>query len=99
MDNLGVDYVLLAEKIERLFGLSTKLCDEIGIVAGNAEDLDIFWDGDANSTFIAGFCDDVTEMGIIMMRIKQTVSTAGKVFDIYMKNEREIKRMIGDYRI
>lgn len=99
MDSLGVDYVSLAEKIERLSGLMRQLSEEIGRIADISADLDIFWDGDANTAFIAGIGEDVTAIGIVMMRIRQTVNAVGKVFDIYMQNEKEVRRMIGDYRI
>ncbi|MCR5672768.1 MAG: hypothetical protein K6F87_03515 [Lachnospiraceae bacterium] len=99
MDSFGADYVTLAEKFTKLFELSVRLCGQTGVIADFAADLDIFWDGDANAAFISGIGDDLTKMGVIILKVRETVAKAVKVFELYMQNETEVKRMIGDYRI
>ena len=99
MGDLRVDYTSLRDKLDRLCLIVTAINEEIAGIAEYTADLDIFWDGDANSAFIAGIGEDLLDIDAIMMRIRGTVRAAVKVLDIYQKNEKEIKRMIGDFRI
>ena len=99
MDNLNVDYAKLDAALGRLSELAAALGEEIGRIAEYTANLDIFWDGDANSAYIGKTGEDLLEIDVIMMRIRNTVSAAVKVFDLYQKNEKEIKKMIGDHGI
>ena len=96
MDSFGADYVILAEKITKLSELSVRLCGQTGVIAGFAADLDIFWDGDANAAYTVRIADDLVEMGIIMLRARQTIKAAAGMMEIYMKTERDIKRLSDD---
>lgn len=97
MEILNVDYIKLDASLDRLSQLSLSLSQEIGRIAEYTTNLDIFWDGDANSAYIAKIGEDLIEIDTIMMRIRSVVKTAVKALDLYQKNEKEIKKMIGDY--
>ena len=99
MDTLNVDYAKLDAALGRLSEITAALGEEIGRIAEYTANLDIFWDGDANSAYIGKTAQDLLEVDVIMMRIRSTVSAAVKVFDLYQKNEKEIKKMIGDHGI
>ena len=93
---LNVDYVSLTEKLERLSEIYSKLNSLIGQIAEECERLDIFWDGDANAVFIAKTGEDLVDMEIIMLRVKETLKKAGEAMEIYMRNERDIIRLAGE---
>ena len=99
MGNLRVDYPALAEKIDRLQETFIKADEQICLCAAAAEELDIFWDGDANAAFISRIGDDLADAAAVLIRIRDVIGKAGKAFDHYMKNENDVKRMIGESRL
>lgn len=96
MTILGVDYVILNNGLIRLSQICSKLNEETGRIARIYADLDIFWDGDANAAYTVRIADDLVEMGIIMLRARQTIKAAAGMMEIYMKTERDIKRLSDD---
>ena len=96
MTILGVDYVILNNGLIRLSQICSKLNEETGRIARIYADLDIFWDGDANAAYTVRIADDLVEMGIIMLRARQTVKAVVGMMEIYMKTERDIKRLSDD---
>ena len=99
MHELGVDYAVLSEKLDRLSGITVSISEEIGKIAQRVAQLDIFWDGDANSAYITKIGEDLLDADVIVMNIRNTVRAAVKTMDLYQKNEKEIKRMIGDFKL
>ena len=99
MDEFVADYVKIDEKVGRMFEITARIGEEIGNISAYTADLDIFWDGDANSAFITKIGEDLLEAGVILMRVRALVKAASSALDLYQKNEKEIKRMIGDYGI
>ncbi len=99
MSGLAVDYCRLYKKAERLGSLYLDLKAEMDALADAAEGMDIFWDGDANAVFMRTLGEDLVEMGVIMMGIRNAVATCRKAMDIYMKNEKEVKNVIGELKI
>lgn len=98
MAELSVDYVSLREKMQRLSQLVVRLDAEVAKIADLTANLDIFWDGDANSVFVAAIAEDLIDTEVIMMRIRKTVKLIGNAMDIYMENEKEVKRMIEELK-
>ena len=96
MTILGVDYENLNNGLIRLTGICSKLNEETGRIARIYADLDIFWEGDANAAYSAEIADDIARMGIIMLRARQTIKAATGVMEIYMKTEKDIKRLSDD---
>ena len=99
MYSIYVDYTLLRNRLDRLSELVAATGEEIGKIAEYTANLDIFWDGDANSAYILRISEDLIDIDVIMMRIRETVHAAVSAFDMYQENERRISRMIGEYRI
>ena len=97
MTILSVEYDKLSSKLVRLSEICTALNEETGRIARYYADLDIFWDGDANTAYSARIADDLVRMGIVMLKLRQTVKAACSVMEIYMKTERKIKRLSDDF--
>ena len=86
----------MSENITRLFELYLKLSDETAGLAGYAANLDIFWDGDANSAYVQTIGEDLVKMGVIVMNIKKTAGCTRRALNIYMRYEAEVSRIIRD---
>ena len=99
MDDLRVDYALLRDRLDRLMDIAAMINEEIERISEYTGGLDIFWDGDANSAYICKIGEDLMEADMIMMHVRNTVNTAVNVFELYQDNEKEVKRMIGDYKL
>ena len=87
----------MSGKLIRLSEICKELNEETGRIARIYADLDIFWDGDANTAYSVRIADDLTRMGTVMLKLRQTVKAACSVMEIYMKTEREIKRLSDDF--
>ncbi len=96
MDELIVDYANLKNKAERLRELYVEASEQIGVIADFSADLDIFWDGEANTTFVTCLTEDIAEISGVMIRLRETISAIFKALELYMQNEKEIKNMIGE---
>ena len=91
---IRIDYVLLCDGLMRLLDLVIKLGDELETVSSLVAELDIFWDGDANSAFISRIGGDLVEAAAVMLKIRETVRCLDRAVDVYMKNEKEIADIV-----
>ena len=98
MSDLKVDYHMLRRMCERLGELYLELSAEMEVIVDKASVLDIFWDGDANAVFMQSLGEDLVEMGVIMMSMKEAMHKCRKAMEIYMQNEKEIKNLIGELK-
>ena len=98
MDSINVEYTRLLADLGHLLDITFRLNEEIEKIAGYTADLDIFWDGDANSAYIQKIGEDLLDMNVIMIRVRNAVKSGVLALDLYQKNEKEIIRMIGDMR-
>lgn len=96
MGIIEIDYVQLREKCARLTELNLRLGEEVGEIAGYAKNADIFWDGDANNAYMKSIVGDIADMGLYLKKIGLTVGVLRKTLEMYIKNEREVQRLIGD---
>ncbi len=94
---LDVDYVLLRDRIRYLSELSERLGDEVENIAGYTERLDIFWDGDANASYMLSVADDLAVCAAIMLRIRKVIRAADEAFSVYMANEDRVRTVIEEY--
>lgn len=97
MGILEIDYRLLRDKTVLLSELYMKLNEEIGKVAEYTANTDIFWNGEANEAYMAAVVKDITDIGLFLGRIEKTLGILRNMLEIYIKNEREVQRLIGEY--
>ena len=98
MECLSVEYVSLNGKLKELFGLYMKLSEEIENIAQITEEMDIFWDGGANTAYVSRIGEDLVTMEGVMIRIRKTLKTVQSAHAIYLQAERAVQSMIGRIR-
>lgn len=96
MERIEIDYRQLCDRSVRLSELNLKLNEEIGKIAEYTKNTDIFWDGDADEAFMAAVIHDITDMGLLLGRIDDSVKAMRKTVELYINNENEVQRMIGE---
>ncbi len=96
MDCLSIEYAAFCERSQKLSQLFLKLVSEIESIAGFTDSMDIFWDGSANTAYVARIGEDLVAMEAVMIRIRKTVQTTQKALNIYLQAEKEVRIMIGE---
>ena len=94
MEMMNVDYRNLREGIKQLAKLCTRLSDEICGISRYVQELDIFWDGDVSDGYKLAISRDLVVMGNILGSISSLTKTLRPVLDVYMENEKEVKRRL-----
>ncbi len=97
MGILEIDYRLLRDRTVELLDLYAKLNKEMGRIADYTANADIFWNGDANDAYMKTVIRDITDIGLHLGRIGETVGILRKTLELYIQNEKEVQRIIGDY--
>ena len=98
MSEILIEYGMLRERINKLFELHAGLCDIFEKTAGDAERLDIFWDGDANFAYVSRIEKDLLAAEKVLLSVGNTIRLAARAFEIYNENEKRVKQMIGGVR-
>ncbi len=98
MNDLVIDYHKLRDEAGRLQDLYLRLYDEISALTDMMCNLDIFWDGDANAAFMSSCGADLAQMTVIVKRAGETIRKCDKAVSEYLKNEKEVKTMIGELK-
>ena len=96
-DELDVDYVALKKGINTLYELYLKLNGEVEHIAEYTGNLDIFWDGDANSVYMERVSQGLIDIGAMLLRIRKSIRTLNTAFSIYMAGEKEVARIVGEF--
>ena len=93
MDEICIDYHELGKRIKDLAHTYSKIASEVAKLAEYTENLDIFWDGDANTAYINRISEDLTEAGIITAGVRNLVNSAKEALNIYLDHEKQIERI------
>ncbi|MBR4574118.1 MAG: hypothetical protein IKO16_04345 [Lachnospiraceae bacterium] len=99
MSILTVDYVSFRNSTGQIMDLFLKIGDEVDHIVDYTKELDIFWDGEANSAYIGRVGSDITAIAEIAVKIRDTIRLLGMILDIYMENEREVQKLLGECRL
>ena len=97
MREIDIDYPRLSEKIIRLYELYMHLADETERLSDHIADMDIFWDGDANTAFMRHIGDDLIWIAAFMIRIRDLITLLYKAVEVYAAGEKEVQNMIEEY--
>ena len=87
----------MSENITRLFELYLQLSDEIADLAGYAANMDIFWDGAANTAYMQNIADDLVWAAALLVRIRDRLRALRDAFGIMSGAEGEVRNMINEY--
>ena len=94
METICVEYRSLKDKIKQMAKLCTQLADEICALSRFVQELDIFWDGDVSDGYKLRISKDLVKMGEILHNISSLTKILRPVMDVYMENEKEVKRRL-----
>ena len=92
-----VDYDALIEGIRQLSALFARIGEETKRIAGYTAELDIFWDGGANTAYMGKVGEDLMAITEITVKIRDTIRILGMILDVYRENEKEVLRITGEY--
>ena len=97
MREIDIDYPILSQKIMRLYELYILLAEEVDSLSERISNMDIFWDGDANTAFMRHIGDDLIWIAAFLIRIRDLITLLYKVMDIYAAGEKEVLNMIEEH--
>lgn len=95
MEAINADYVGMLQQSDRLFQLVSDLVKEINRLKYVINDVDIFWDGEANYEFCLAMNSDFAVMEALCLQIKLSSNLLAEAVSEYVGTEKEIEAMIG----
>lgn len=95
MEAIVADYVGMVQQSDRLFQLSAELVKEINRLKYVLNDVDIFWDGEANYEFCLAMNSDFAVMEALCLQIRVASNLLGEAVNEYAVTEKEIELLIG----
>lgn len=95
MEPIKADYVGMINKSDELWKLAYRLMDEIVRISDVMENIDIFWDGEANTEFKLSLNEDFVVMQALCLHIKLSAKLIKDAVMAYVETERLIETIIG----
>ena len=95
MEIIAADYVGMIQKSDELGYLLTKLVAEINRLKMVMNDIDIFWDGEANSEFKLALNADFCVMEALCLKVRLSANLLKQAVYDYVQTENEINYLIG----
>lgn len=99
MESLNVDYVLLQEKGKLAQHTCVKIKSNLKDIAEKIADLDIFWDGDSNATFITAINSDIAYAMTLLVKIQDNLKLLSSAIEEYQNTEIIVHNIIGGLKI
>jgi len=96
---LKVDYVGLLAKAKRLCSEYAKIKNNIDKLMEVTEDMDIFWDGDANTVFIVHMNEDIAIMETLLYKMETNIRIIMETIRGYQETEKIVNQIIGGLRL
>ena len=90
MSKIDIEYALLADGIRRFGNAAVRIRTEVLKIAENTENMDIFWDGEANEAYRRSLGEDLVAMGLVVSDLLDTVRILVNAYGIYLRAEEEI---------
>ncbi len=87
----------MSEKIMHLWELYFALSKEVDHLADHVADLDIFWDGDANTGFMRKTGDDLIWVAALLIRIRNNIRVLCEAVSIEAEAEKQVRKMMELY--
>ncbi len=95
MEPIKADYVGMINKSDELWKLTLKLMEEITRLISVMDNIDIFWDGEANTEFKLALNEDFAVMEALCLHIRLSAKLIKDAVLAYVDVERLIESMIG----
>ena len=99
MEVFAADYIKLCDGTKSLGNRCRELEEIIRKIAEDTENLDIFWDGDANGAFVMAINDDLAFIESVLMKIRECIRGLNSVYKEYQENEKVVQRIVEGMKI
>lgn len=95
MEVISVNYMLLKDQLRFLALRCMDIEQNMKDVAEATENMDIFWNGDANATFVMGINEDIASIEALILKIRGAVKLLNEALKEYQETEKVIEQIIG----
>lgn len=97
MEGFSINYVLINMKLREIGDHINAFSEEIRKLTEYAENLDIFWDGDANDAYKIRLYGDIGWMMSTVSKVTELMEMCDKALTSYQETEKVIQQMIGGF--
>lgn len=88
------EYRLMQEKLLQIIQMSEDVISEIETMENTAENLDIFWDGEANSEYMLNVSAGLLNARLLIQKVMRCGNFLSYALSRYQSSERRISEMI-----
>lgn len=99
MELLSVDYRNLLSCSKELREKCLMVERNISKVCDITQELDIFWDGDANAQFVTVINENLIFMESVIINIRTVISDLIRIIEEYQDTEKVVSQIVGGIRI
>lgn len=95
MEIFSADYVQFKNRLERLSECLIRVENNVREITDATENLDIFWDGDANGAFVMAINEDIAYIEAVLMKIRKYIDLLNTAYKEYQEAEKVINIIVG----
>lgn len=99
MELLSVNYKNLLGSSKELRKKCLLVEEDVSRVCDITQELDIFWDGDANAQFITAINENLIFMETVIINVRTVISDLIKIIEEYQDTEKVVSQIVGGIRI
>lgn len=95
MEPVKADYIAMLESAEGIWRLTVKLEEEISKLKAVLNDIDIFWQGEANSAFHLALNEDFLIMEALCLKFKYSANLIRRAVEEYSAGDSIVSCIVG----
>lgn len=95
MEIIQADYVEMLNRKDRLLNLLRELVNEIDSLKYVLNDIDIFWEGEANEAFHLSLNEDFAIMDVLCLKLSMAFEKIGEAVSEYVLTDITVSGIIG----
>lgn len=99
MDGFSINYMIISKRLKEVGEHINLLTKELSKLAVYVENLDIFWDGDANNAYKIRVFRDINRLSESMAEVVELMELCDSALKSYQDTEKVISQMIGGFKI
>lgn len=88
------DYVRIADSLRECSKKCSQMEAGIRSLTDAVQNLDIFWNGDANTMFITNLNEDIACIEVFLAKVRQFVRDGMDALEQYQENEKVIEQIV-----
>lgn len=99
MEAFMVDYASLMTRLQELSEKCIRVEENVREITEVTENLDIFWDGDANGAFVMAINEDIAFIEAVIICLRTNIRLLNMAYKEYQETEKVINKIIGGLRM